>query len=664
MAGGRHWGVAIPTLAALVAGGSVSFADTSMEPASVTRSSPIWKWTLPAGETLPQTIIVQGVKAGGAFRPQSAYLPESEARPAAGPPLVRPILPLATDILPQASARLFGAEERFDAEGSHRVTIACRAGDRPAGLVLSFDKAFPARAALSIDVDGDLEAARLVLVRPGGDAGREEDIIAEAAPATGRIELADGVGAADAVLVLVCPNEARSLSIEAIRLEPGNAAGETGIGGWIWTPSDWQGRTDDLLKRLQAAGLTELFLQLPLQEEAALDDLVPMLRTLKMAGVRLVAVEGDPAMVTPEGQRHALERAQRLVRFRADHPAVIEEVQYDVEPYLLQSHAADPARSWTAWADLVAQLHATTGEPISAVVPFWMIGDEAAQAALAAAGPHIREFVVMAYRTDASAVEAMAAPWLERMAGSAAVRIALESGPLPVEFHRTYRRAERGELMLSLADDKMRVELFDSVDETSVTSAAYAFSHEVEADPSRVTFAGDRRRLEETGRVLLRNLGAWPNFRGLAYHAFLEVSEKQSQGAGRREEMMTGPTILVCDDDPLLIELMDFRLRAKGYHVEIARDGAEALEKAATVEPAAIILDAMMPQIDGFEVLSRLKTDTGLADIPVIMLTARKAESDIVSALDKGADDYLVKPFIPDELMARISRLLARRRRG
>lgn len=128
---------------------------------------------------------------------------------------------------------------------------------------------------------------------------------------------------------------------------------------------------------------------------------------------------------------------------------------------------------------------------------------------------------------------------------------------------------------------------------------------------------------------------------------------------------MTEPTkILVCDDDPLLIELMDFRLRAKGYEVEIARDGAEALEKAAGVEPAAIVLDAMMPRVDGFEVLARLKADTGLSDIPVIMLTARKSESDIVSALEKGADDYLVKPFIPDELLARISRLLNRRRRG
>ncbi|MBL0933783.1 MAG: response regulator [Rhizobiaceae bacterium] len=123
-------------------------------------------------------------------------------------------------------------------------------------------------------------------------------------------------------------------------------------------------------------------------------------------------------------------------------------------------------------------------------------------------------------------------------------------------------------------------------------------------------------------------------------------------------------TILVCDDDPLLIELMEFRLRAKGFDVAIARDGAEALQRADEVRPAAVVLDAMMPRVDGFEVLSRLKANAALADIPVIMLTARKSENDIVSALDKGADDYLVKPFIPDELMARLSRLLARKKRG
>lgn len=121
------------------------------------------------------------------------------------------------------------------------------------------------------------------------------------------------------------------------------------------------------------------------------------------------------------------------------------------------------------------------------------------------------------------------------------------------------------------------------------------------------------------------------------------------------------PTVLICDDDPLLIELMEFRLKARGYQVVTASDGAQALKAAADAEPELIVLDAMMPQMDGFEVLTRLKADERLGAIPVVMLTARKSERDIVSALDRGADDYLVKPFIPEELIARLSRLLARR---
>lgn len=118
--------------------------------------------------------------------------------------------------------------------------------------------------------------------------------------------------------------------------------------------------------------------------------------------------------------------------------------------------------------------------------------------------------------------------------------------------------------------------------------------------------------------------------------------------------------ILICDDDPLLIELISFRLKAKGFDVITASDGEEALAKLASAQPSLIVLDAMMPRLDGFEVLSRMKSDDAVSHIPVIMLTARKGEKDIVSALQRGADDYLVKPFIPEELLARLSKLLAR----
>ncbi|WP_274627698.1 response regulator transcription factor [Arvimicrobium flavum] len=119
--------------------------------------------------------------------------------------------------------------------------------------------------------------------------------------------------------------------------------------------------------------------------------------------------------------------------------------------------------------------------------------------------------------------------------------------------------------------------------------------------------------------------------------------------------------VLICDDDPLLRELIDFRLRAKGYDVIKAADGAEALAMAQSERPDVVVLDAMMPKSDGFEVLVRLKGDQRLCAVPVIMLTARKHERDIASALQKGADDYLVKPFIPEELLARLSRVLARK---
>jgi DNA-binding response OmpR family regulator len=119
--------------------------------------------------------------------------------------------------------------------------------------------------------------------------------------------------------------------------------------------------------------------------------------------------------------------------------------------------------------------------------------------------------------------------------------------------------------------------------------------------------------------------------------------------------------VLICDDDPLLLELMEFRLRAKGYEVIKAVDGAEALEKAQQEAPDVVVLDAMMPKADGLEVLARIKGDPTLSDTPVVMLTARKGQKDIVSALDKGADDYLVKPFIPEELLARLARLIARK---
>jgi DNA-binding response OmpR family regulator len=116
--------------------------------------------------------------------------------------------------------------------------------------------------------------------------------------------------------------------------------------------------------------------------------------------------------------------------------------------------------------------------------------------------------------------------------------------------------------------------------------------------------------------------------------------------------------ILVCDDDPLLVDLLQYRLAAKGYDVTVAEDGGKALRRLQDMIPDAILLDAMMPVVDGYELLRKIREDERTAKVPVIMLTARKQEKDILTALELGANDYMVKPFIPEELVARLARLL------
>lgn len=117
--------------------------------------------------------------------------------------------------------------------------------------------------------------------------------------------------------------------------------------------------------------------------------------------------------------------------------------------------------------------------------------------------------------------------------------------------------------------------------------------------------------------------------------------------------------ILIVDDDPLLRALLQHRLAADGHDVVALEHGGEVIRTVQAHRPDLIVLDAMMPVTDGFEILRRLKAPPTPDPTPVIMLTALKRDSDIVGALELGAADYLVKPFIPDELSQRIRRVLA-----
>ena len=115
--------------------------------------------------------------------------------------------------------------------------------------------------------------------------------------------------------------------------------------------------------------------------------------------------------------------------------------------------------------------------------------------------------------------------------------------------------------------------------------------------------------------------------------------------------------ILVVDDDELLVELVTFTLESHGHEVITAEDGAEAFELATSEQPDVVVLDGMMPGADGLDVLRQLRQDAG-PDLPVIMLSARKQERDVVGGLAEGANDYLVKPFMPEELAVRIQKVL------
>ena len=119
------------------------------------------------------------------------------------------------------------------------------------------------------------------------------------------------------------------------------------------------------------------------------------------------------------------------------------------------------------------------------------------------------------------------------------------------------------------------------------------------------------------------------------------------------------PAALVVEDDDQIAFLLKFILEREGFDVRIAADGKAAQEAIAALPPPAVItLDVMLPHVDGFQLLAEIRARPGWQSLPVLMLTSKSQEKDIVRALEAGAQDYIVKPFKPDELRARIKRLM------
>ncbi|HSK35188.1 MAG TPA: response regulator [Actinomycetota bacterium] len=115
-----------------------------------------------------------------------------------------------------------------------------------------------------------------------------------------------------------------------------------------------------------------------------------------------------------------------------------------------------------------------------------------------------------------------------------------------------------------------------------------------------------------------------------------------------------GNLVLIADDDHDIVRFVALNLRLEGFEVVVANDGQDALDKALDVRPSLILLDTMMPRMDGYEVCSRLRDERPGAQIPVIMLTAKSMEADRSMAYTAGADDWVTKPFDPADLVSKV----------
>lgn len=131
----------------------------------------------------------------------------------------------------------------------------------------------------------------------------------------------------------------------------------------------------------------------------------------------------------------------------------------------------------------------------------------------------------------------------------------------------------------------------------------------------------------------------------------------------RRYKMVTATaklgTALIVEDDEQIAYILRFILEREGYSVELSQDGRAAQQLISNMPPPALVtLDVMLPYVDGYQLLGMMRAHPGWQDVPILMMTAKSQEKDIVRALDNGASDYIVKPFKPDELRARIKRLV------
>jgi hypothetical protein len=494
------------------------------------RDEPILLWSsrVAVATPAPSRIVIEGSESDGRFVPHAVRIPDD------GPAQTMKVpLPVGENLLDRLHARPFGSEERVEAERSQDwLIIRCGEGTAPAGVVLetgSFH--FPRAAHLRLVVAGlgSGEQFGLSLVERGGDAPSPPQVLLDAKGGSLKLPPSRATDVPPSrQLVISCPSGPASLRLNSVALEPGLPSRQiSNTGTWLWRADAWLQRPAKVEQWAVASQLDRTFLQLKIDkgEVAHSTALAEFVTQLDRRGISTHAVEGDPAMVTADGLGHALRRVAAIRRYQIASPprARLAGLQFDIEPYLLSDFALDPTAIWAQWAETIQALSSAWGEPVSVVVPFWMLDSEAGAAAMAAVRPVISNLTVMAYRTEIGQVTALSEPWLAwGTLNGVPVSVALENGLLGAEVHRTFLRAETGSLLLSMAGRKATVSLF-SHPAVRQNALAYAFHHETRVNPARISFMNNKDKLAVARAKLARLLVAWPSFDGLMIHALDET---------------------------------------------------------------------------------------------------------------------------------------------
>jgi hypothetical protein len=441
-------------------------------------------------------------------------------------PVIRFLVP-RTEILPFDNYRVFGVEERVAAKPDVTAfAIACGAGGKPAGVIFDLPAAMP-EAALAIDLTVKASAGFRAEVLPRG----EEAAGGIAIPATGEETAMVSVPvphAADPTLVVTCPEGGGRL-----RMERGTVAAAVKRelhrpGAWVWEPDVWRNNPAELLDVAAKLGIGRLYVTVPIDTDHVAEPgrLARFIVSAHQAGIQVAAVEGDPAMIFGEGRAQAIERARALAAFDrgATPEARLDGVQYDIEPYFGAAFWARSELSWQRWAETLKQLSAALGERVEAVVPYWTLESQGAQAALEQAAPALNRLTIMAYRTDPAAITVAAAPllgWASRH--DLPADVALESGTLAQENRKVYVKSANGDLHVIRFDDVAAVVVLDRMRAGS-TGRTYHLSHIVPGNSARVSFNNNSAAMFKAAAAVAPDLVAWPSTERLAFHGLEEVT--------------------------------------------------------------------------------------------------------------------------------------------